>query len=357
MPFQTAHEEIAIAGSAPLEYDVLIVPQHGPIVPTIVNHAVVPPDPTKGAMSVEWTGFKPTNELPAVLTGFLRATNVEDFRTAIRDFAVGAQNWVVADTSGNIFYTTQSQIPLRDKRAYTWDPATFTGTLPCFVEPGDGTAEWIGPVPRRGVRAAREEPAAGVRGNGERRPGGRHAGQRSLERHVLPNGQPIYMACCHDPGFRVGPHPPAHREPRAPDVARRHGDHPGRRPLAARRRARARARDVARARHGRGDDARLAPGPDRGRAERALPGGARSRSSTICSSQWGSQADYDTPPGREPRRRVAAQRRDECRRSEATLLFNVWMMRMPIAVLGDELTAIGRGRPVRSEDLRVVLTT
>ncbi|HEY8087219.1 MAG TPA: penicillin acylase family protein, partial [Polyangiaceae bacterium] len=60
VPFKTVTETIAIAGSAPLQYDVLVVPQHGPIVPTIVNHAVVPPDPKKGALSVAWTGSKPT---------------------------------------------------------------------------------------------------------------------------------------------------------------------------------------------------------------------------------------------------------------------------------------------------------
>ena len=342
VPFQTAHEEIAIAGSAPLEYDVLIVPQHGPIVPTIVNHKVVPPDPTKGALSVEWTGFKPTSELPAVLTGFLRATNVEDFRTAIRDFAVGAQNWVVADTSGNIFYTTQSQIPLRDRRAYTWDPGSFTGTLPCFVEPGDGTAEWSGQfLDEAFVPHVKNPPQAYVgTANGDQVGDTLNNDPSSA---VLPNGQPIYMACFHDPGYRVGRihrlienlgHPMS-----LDDMATIQAD--ARSPLGA----------------------ALAPGLvtslEHAMAEATTPGSHPDLTAVVQSPryqaasiqelhdllvQWGSQADYDTPPG------VSLDDGSllsdgTVPASEATLLFNVWMMRMPIAVLGDEMNAIGEAAP------------
>src|SRR5262249_44709343 len=44
VPFQKVTETIAIAGrSNPYTYEVPVVPHHGPIVPTIVNHEVVPP--------------------------------------------------------------------------------------------------------------------------------------------------------------------------------------------------------------------------------------------------------------------------------------------------------------------------
>src|SRR6185312_3753090 len=76
VPLQTVSEPIAIAGSAPLQYDVLIVPHHGPIVPNIVNHTVVATHPSQRAMSIAWTGSKPTNERAAV-AGFLRAKSVD----------------------------------------------------------------------------------------------------------------------------------------------------------------------------------------------------------------------------------------------------------------------------------------
>jgi penicillin amidase len=343
VPFQTVTEEIAIAGSAPLKYDVLIVPHHGPIVPTIVNHAIVPPDPTKGALSIEWSGAKPTNELEGVITGFARSTSVEDFRTAIRGFAVGAQNWVVADDGGNIFYTTQSQIPLRDKRAYTWNGAAFTGTLPCFVEPGDGTAEWTGQFLDEAYVPHVKNPSTGYVGTAN----GDQVGDtldNDPSNDVLPNGQPIYMGCYHDPGFRVGRihqlieglgHPMS-----LDDMAQIQAD--ARSPLGA----------------------KLAPGLvtalEHAMAEAATPGSHPDLTAVVQSPrfqaagiqalhdllvQWGAQSDYDTPAGVSLDDGSPSTDPTETAASEATLLFNTWMMRMPQAVLGDELTAMSQNPP------------
>jgi penicillin amidase len=343
VPFETVREEIAVAGRAPLEYDVLVVPHHGPIVPTIANHAVVPPNPAQGALSIEWTGSQPTNELDGVITGFARATSVDDFRTAIRDFAVGAQNWVVADDGGNIFYTTQSHVPLRDKRAYTWDGATFTGTLPCFVEPGDGTAEWTGQVLDEAYVPHVKNPATGYVGTAN----GDQVGDtldNDPSNDVLPNGQPIYMACFHDPGFRVGRihqlieglgHPMS-----LDDMAHIQAD----------------------ARSSLG--AKLAPGLvtalEHAIAEAATPGSHPDLTAVVQSPrfqaasvqalhdllvQWGSQSDYDTPAGVSLDDGSLSSDPTETAASEATMVFNAWMMRMPQAVLGDELTAMAQNPP------------
>jgi penicillin amidase len=343
VPFTTAHEEIAIAGSPPLEYDVPIVPHHGPIVPTIVNHKVVPPDPTKGALSIEWTGAKPTNELAGVITGIARATTVDDFRDAMRDFAVGAQNWVVADTSGNIFYTTQSGIPLRDANAYSWDPATFTGTLPCFVEPGDGSAEWTGQFLDEAYVPHVKNPPKGYVGTAN----GDQVGDTLDDNpagHTLPNGQPIYLGCYHDPGFRVGRihqrieglgHPMT-----LDDMAAIQAD----------------------ARSSLGS--RLAPGLvsalEHAMAEAAAPGTHADLTALVKTAryqaapvkemhdllvQWGTQSDYDTPPGVSLDDGSLSTDAKEAAASEATMVFNAWMMRMPQAVLGDELTAMGQNPP------------
>ncbi|HEY8087357.1 MAG TPA: penicillin acylase family protein, partial [Polyangiaceae bacterium] len=350
VPFQKAREEIKIAGSAPLEYDVLIVPHHGPVVPTIVNHQIVAPDPKVGALSIAWTGSKPTRELPAVLTGFLRGTGVEDFRTAIRDFAVGAQNWVVADTQGNIFYTTQSQIPLRDKRAYTWDPKTFSGTLPCFVEPGDGSAEWTGKFLDEAYVPHVKNPSKGYVGTAN----GDQAGDTlddDPSNDTTPDGQPVYMACTHDPGFRVGRihhlietlgHPMS-----LDDMAKIQSD------------ARSSLGSL------------LAPGLvtalEHAQAEAAAAGSHPDLTAVTASARykgapvqelhdllvaWGSQSDYDTPPGvslddgsLSTDATVAP--------SEATLVFNVWLDRMAEAVLGDELDAIAQNTP--PFDLKIML--
>ena len=343
VPFQTAHEEIKIAGSAPLEYDVLIVPQHGPVVPTIVNHKVVPPDPTQGAMSIKWTGSQPTGELPGVLTGFLRATSVEDFRTAIRDFAVGAQNWVTADTAGNIFYTTQSQIPLRDKRAYTWDPATFTGTLPCFVEAGDGSAEWSGQFLDEAYVPHVKNPSQGYVGTAN----GDQVGDtldNDPSNDTTPDGKPIYMACYHDPGFRVG---------RIHQLIEGVGHPMGLDDMAT---------IQADARSAMGGE--LAPGLvkslEHAMAEATTPGTYPDLTADVQSArypaadiqglhdllvQWGGSLGYDTPAGVSLDDGSPSTDPTETAASEATLVFDVWLMRMPLAVFGDEWTAVGQSVP------------
>lgn len=352
VPFQTTQEVIQIAGSAPLVYDVQIVPQHGPIVPNIVNHVVVPPAGGSTAMSIEWTGSKPTGELPSVLTGFLRATNVEDFRTAIRDFAVGAQNWVVADSSGNIFYTTQSQIPLRDKRAYTWNPAAFSGTLPCFVEPGDGTAEWTGQFLQEAYVPHIKNPPLAYVGTAN----GDQIGDtldNDPSNDLLPNGQPIYLACYHDPGFRVG---------RVHQLIEDLG-HPM--SLVDMATIQADARSAL--------GAELAPGLvtsiEHAMAEAATPGTHPDLTNDVQSArykaapvqqlhdllvQWGTEAvPYDTPPG-VSLDDGSLSTDSSVAPSEATMLFNTWLMRMPQAVLGDELNAMAQNPP--PFDTKVALT-
>jgi penicillin amidase len=349
--FETAHEEIAIAGSAPLEYDVLIVPHHGPIVPTIVNHQVVPPDPTKGAMSIEWTGAKPTNELAGVITGIARAAGVDDFRSAMESFAVGAQNWVVADNGGNIFYTTQSQIPLRDKNAYTWNPATFTGTLPCFVEAGDGSAEWTGQYLDEAFVPHVKNPPKGYVGTAN----GDQVGDtldNDPSDHTLPNGQPIYMGCYHDPGFRVG---------RIHQLIEGLGHPMSLDDMAA---IQADARSSL--------GARLAPGLvtalEHAMAEAATSGAHPDLTALVASAryqaapiqdmhdllvQWGSQGDYDTPPGVSLDDGSLSTDATEAAASEATMVFNTWMMRIPQAVLGDELGAMGQNPPPYDQKIMV----
>jgi penicillin G amidase len=199
---QTIPETINIAGGDSFVYDVLDVPQHGPIVPTIVNHRVVAPDPTKPAISIKWTGMQPTNELQAV-AGYMRAQTVEDARVAVRNFAVGAQNWVFADDQGNIFYTAQSQIPIRDKRAYTWNASAFTGTLPAFVLPGDGTCEWTGQYLDESFVPHAKNPSAGYIGTANGDPVGVTLDD-DPSNDTLPNGQSVYIGSEFDPGLRQG---------------------------------------------------------------------------------------------------------------------------------------------------------
>ncbi len=64
-------------------------------------------------LSVQYTGWGATRELQAFLD-FGRAANLTDFRSALRSFSFGSQNFGYADVDGNIAYTAGAEMPLRE---------------------------------------------------------------------------------------------------------------------------------------------------------------------------------------------------------------------------------------------------
>jgi len=202
VPIELVPEVIEIQGSAPYTYDVAVVPHHGPIVPQITTaHTVMPPDPDKGAISIRWTGLEPTDEVGAVF-GLLRANTADDAHAALDHFGVGAQNWMIGDTSGNILWTSHANVPVRDTRAFAWDAATYQGQLPCFVLPGDGSAEWQGFLPGELV-PWETNPLAGYLATANNDPLGDTL-DNDPSNDTLPDGTPMYLACSYDIGFREG---------------------------------------------------------------------------------------------------------------------------------------------------------
>ncbi|MFO0761700.1 MAG: penicillin acylase family protein, partial [Byssovorax sp.] len=136
VPFETIDEVILRQGKEPFTYKVQVVPHHGPILPDITkDHQVTPADPQKGAVSIRWTGLEATHEIEAVFA-LLRAKDVDEARQALKSFGVGAQNWMLGDTSGNVLWTSHANVPMRDKGAFSWDASKYEGTLPCLVLPG-----------------------------------------------------------------------------------------------------------------------------------------------------------------------------------------------------------------------------
>lgn len=123
-------EEIGLLGGSAAKLIIEVVPHHGPMVPD--------PDLNDGVdglaatnMSVRWTGHEITLD-SRFLNQLNRARNVEEFRQAVRSFAVGAQNWVWADVNGDIAYFPYTLVPQR--------PA---GTVPYLPMDGTGSAEWL----------------------------------------------------------------------------------------------------------------------------------------------------------------------------------------------------------------------
>ncbi|MCZ7583116.1 MAG: penicillin acylase family protein [Deltaproteobacteria bacterium] len=122
--------EVADADKATETADVYVVPHHGPIIPDSIDGTT--------ALSYRWTGHEPTQEIRAFV-GLAQTSTVDDAFEAIEYFDVGAQNFVLQDTAGDIGYYPHAKVPLRD-----WDLSTYK---PWFVLPGDGTAEWNGYIP------------------------------------------------------------------------------------------------------------------------------------------------------------------------------------------------------------------
>jgi penicillin amidase len=107
-----------------------VVPHHGPMVPDPnPNDDVVGLAATN--MSFRWTGHEITLDA-RFLTDLNQARNVEEFKAAVRYFAAGAQNWVWADTSGDIAYFPYVLVPQRPP-----------GTIPYLPLDGTGSAEWL----------------------------------------------------------------------------------------------------------------------------------------------------------------------------------------------------------------------
>lgn len=108
----------------------LIVPRHGPVVQFDAA--------TGKALSLQWAGAGPTRELEAFLR-IVRAGTVDEFKAALQFFDVGAQNWVVADSRGDLGYFTSGEVPVREDL----QAGIVNGLPPHFIRNGQGGNEWL----------------------------------------------------------------------------------------------------------------------------------------------------------------------------------------------------------------------
>lgn len=351
VPLQTVDEVINLQGGSSLTYAVQVVPHHGPIVPTIVNHQVVPADPTTGAVSIRWTGLDATHELQAVF-GLLRATDVDSARTALKDFEVGGQNWMIGDTSGHILWTSHVKVPTRDRRAFQWDAASYQGTLPCFVLPGDGTAEWTGYLPDDLV-PWEKDPAKGYMSTANNDPIGNTL-DNDPSNDTLPDKTPMYLAATYDIGFREGKihqRIEAHTAPLAPaDLSTIQGDDQSSMGTAL--------------------TPALVSAIEAAQAEKATPGTHPDLTAIVADAgydaatiktvhdllvAWGA-AGYHAASGVNPDDNTSLPASSaDAQAAQATLIFNAWQVRLYTRVFGDELGKMNRGFSDSQQESRALL--
>jgi len=164
---------------------------------------------TGSALSVQWVGFGPTQELEAFLM-INRARNLDEFKDALQRFDAGAQNFVYADVAGNIAFFSAGEVPVReDLQAHA-----VNGSPPWFVRNGQGGNEWL-PVqnpqphqatPREIVPFAEMpqlvNPPAGWFVNANNDPLGLTRDNNPLNQ-LRPGGGLFYLAYSFNRGFRA----------------------------------------------------------------------------------------------------------------------------------------------------------
>ncbi|MEO7331155.1 MAG: penicillin acylase family protein [Minicystis sp.] len=338
---ETIDEVINRQGKAPFTYKVQVVPHHGPIQPTITgDHQVTPADPAAGAVSIRWTGLEATHEIEAVFQ-LLRAKDVDEARAALKSFGVGAQNWMLGDSKGNVLWTSHANVPVRDPGAFKWDAQKYEGTLPCFVLPGDGTAEWKGYLPDDLV-PWEKNPSKGYISTANNDPIGNTL-DNDPSNDVLPDGSPMYLASSFDIGFREGrihTRIEGHKAPfTTEDLSSIQGDH--------------------RSAMGAALTPMLLTAIDHAEAERKAPGAHPAlaavvkdpayQSALVLTTQslleaWGKDADYEASAGIDLETNKpldgTGDSAKEVAAARATLVFNTWLTRFIGRTFGDELSAM-----------------
>jgi len=134
---QVVREEIKVKGRKEPVIEEVRVTRHGPILTTIKGstHGQDGAQPEELPLALRWVGME-QNDVVTALAKMAMATNVDEFREALRYWDVPAQNFVFADVHGNIGYVMAGAIPTRAKGQALLPSPGWTGAY-----------EWTGLIP------------------------------------------------------------------------------------------------------------------------------------------------------------------------------------------------------------------
>jgi penicillin amidase len=342
VPFETRAERVDVAGGAPIEYEQLIVPHHGPLMTNFDGARVVPPRPGETALSVRWTGERPGRSARALFDA-MRARDVFEAEAALGALTQVPLNWLVADVAGNLLYFTSRTAPARAKGAFAWDAAARAGTLPCLALPGDGSAEWGPGALPDGAFGRSLNPASGyaLTANND------HFGatlDNDPSNDVLPDGTPVFYTCKYDAGQRAG------RIDRllAEAPPRLSLDDLGRMQADARSQLGALVVPALLASLERASAAARAPGATADAALAALVASDRFARAPLAEARadleaWRDRLGFRAAAGVDLDAARPSADADEATASRATLLFHTWLLRLTRATFRDEFEAAGLG--------------
>jgi penicillin amidase len=204
VPIETRTEtfQLGALGTVTSSFDATYetVPHHGPIIPTIEAGQIVPRT-ADSALSVAFTGYVPTFEIRAIWN-LAHAQTVDDGFKALADFSYGSQNWTMIDNAGNIAWTTNAKVPLREVDAYAWNATTAPDALaPFMILPGTGGGDWTGFMSTRYIPHA-INPEQGYLATANSDPVGATFDRDALNQDIA-DGVPLYAGVTYAPGLRT----------------------------------------------------------------------------------------------------------------------------------------------------------
>jgi penicillin amidase len=134
---QVVREEIKVKGRKEPVVEEVRVTRHGPILTTIKGSANGQDgaQPEELPLALRWIGME-QNDIVTALTKMALATNIGEFREALRHWDIPAQNFVFADVHGDIGYVMAGAIPTRAKGQALLPSPGWTGMY-----------EWTGLIP------------------------------------------------------------------------------------------------------------------------------------------------------------------------------------------------------------------
>ncbi|MBP2239762.1 penicillin amidase [Cytobacillus eiseniae] len=135
-------EPIQVKGGETIDYEVTIT-RHGPVISEFAEESG-----KEEVLSMQWTALEPSVELEAIIE-MNKATNWEEFETALELFHTPAQNFVFASQDGTIAYKANGKIPIRKKGQgllpvpgwtdeYGWEGYIPYDELPRTINPDEG---------------------------------------------------------------------------------------------------------------------------------------------------------------------------------------------------------------------------
>ncbi|MCB0019042.1 MAG: penicillin acylase family protein, partial [Anaerolineales bacterium] len=134
LDFEIVEETILVNGGEPVTIEVR-VSRHGPIINEIV-------DGEQDVLAFQWTGNQAPDRIMFAVNRLNHAENYDEFREALSYWDLPSQNFVYADTEGNIAYQMPGLVPIRP---------VSNGLTP--VPGWTGENEWQGWIPYEAMPA------------------------------------------------------------------------------------------------------------------------------------------------------------------------------------------------------------